>query len=221
MQGMKAIAKNYQLRVNEHSDLGIFQWKRRMGIHLAFHRNPSNIFIHALFSVMNAWAILLIAFPFQIPGLSLFSNPIDGAMLVLVTTFFIYALMDFGAALLVTLLFAVTYPLCEPTMQFLGGSTLYMIALGVFLTFLALAIQVFIGHGIAEKGIDDAVDNFKELFETKNPLFIMLLPFYTYLDLLFLGGYKPKSAEFIWSMTDELRPKLEAELKAVLNNANK
>jgi len=214
MQGMKAIAKNYQLRVNEHSDLGIFQWKRRMGIHLAFHRNPSNIFIHALFSVMNAWAILLIAFPFQIPGLSLFSNPIDGAMLVLLATFIIYAFMDFGAALVVTLLFALTYPLCEPTMQFLGDSTLYMIALGIFLTILALAIQVFIGHGVAEKGIDDAVDNFKELFETKNPLFIMLLPFYTYLDLLFIWGYKPKNAQFIWSMTDELRPKLEAELKA-------
>ena len=46
MEGMKAIAKNYGLKVNETSDLGPFEWKRRMGIHLAFHRDPVNILLH-------------------------------------------------------------------------------------------------------------------------------------------------------------------------------
>jgi len=214
MQGMKAIVKQYQLNVNETSDLGPFEWKRRMGIHLAFHRDPMNIFLHAVFSIVNAWALLLIFYPFQVPGLSVFSIPIDMAILILVATFIIYALMDIGAAILVTFAYALTYPLCAPVMELLQGSTLLMVALGVFLTFFALAIQVFIGHNIAEKGIDDAIDNFKELFESKNPLYIMVLPFYTYLDLLFLAGYKPEKAKFIWSMTEELRPKLEAEIMA-------
>mgnify|MGYP000465112980 FL=1 len=212
MQGMKAIAKQYELNVNEASDLGPFEWKRRMGIHLAFHRDPVNIFLHAAFSIVNAWAMLLIFYPFQVPGVSVFSIPIDMAMVILAATFIIYALMDVGAAILVTLAYALTYPLCAPVMALLQDSTLLMISVGVFLTFFALAVQVFIGHNIAEKGIDDAVDNFKELFESKNPLYIMVLPFYTYLDLLFLAGYKPEKAKFIWSITDELRPKLEAEL---------
>ena len=99
MEGMKAIAKNYGLKVHEKSDFGPYEWKRRMGIHLAFHRDPVNIFLHAVFSIMNAWAILLIAFPFQVPGFSIFSVPVDMAMLVLVAVLFIYALMVLRAAM--------------------------------------------------------------------------------------------------------------------------
>jgi len=214
MEGMKAIAKKYGLKVNDASDLGPFKWKRRMGIHLAFHRDPVNIFLHAVFSIVNAWALLLIFFPFQVPGLSALPMQIDFAVLLLFIVFIIYAVMDIGAAVLVTGAYALTYPLCAPVMELLQGSAGLMIALGVFLTLFSLAVQVFIGHNIAEKGIDDAMDNFKELFESKNPLYLIVLPFYTYLDLLFLVGYKAEKAKFIWSMTDELRPKLEAELVA-------
>ena len=67
-------------------------------------------------------------------------------------------------------------------------------------------------HLIAEQGIDDAMDNFAETFESKNPIYITLLPFYTYLDLMFMVGYKPTLAKFVKDITTELRPKLEAEL---------
>ena len=90
----------------------------------------------------------------------------------------------------------------------MGGSTLWMVLLGIVLTFVSLAIQVFIGHGIAEEGIDDAIENFKELFQSKNPLYIALLPFYTYLDLMFMLGYRPKLAAYVWAFTNELRPKV-------------
>jgi len=211
VEGYKAIAEQYQLKVHLDQDLGPFEWKRRMGIHLAFHQNGTNIFLHAVFSIVNAWAVLLIMFPFQIPGLTIASIPVDLAMVTLGLVFIIYALMDFRTSVLVTAAYALTYPLCAPMMEWLGGSAWLMVALGVFLTFFALAVQVFIGHGISEKGLDDATDNFKELFETKNPLYISVLPFYTYLDLLFMLGYRPELAKFIRQMTDELRPKLEAD----------
>mgnify|MGYP000090622613 FL=1 len=211
MEGMKAIAKNYDLKVNESADLGAFEWKRRMGVHLAFHRDPINILLHAVFSIVNAWALLLIFFPFQVPGFSSLPMSIDFAMLLLGVVFIIYAVLDIGAAILITGAYALTYPLCGMVMELLQGSAGLMITLGVFLTLFSLAIQVFIGHNIAEKGIDDAVENFKELFESKNPIYLILLPFYTYLDLLFMAGYKAEKAKFIWSITDELRPKLEAE----------
>ena len=206
--GMQTIAQQYNVMANQTGNHGVYEWKKRMGIHLAFHRDPTNIFIHGVFSLLNAWAVLLIAFPFSFFGLELFGVPIDMAMVTLGLIFFVYARMEVLTAVLVTAAYAATYPFCGPVMEWLGGSVLWMVVLGVVLTFLSLAIQVIIGHGVAEKGIDDAIENFKELFETKNPLYIALLPFYTYLDLMFMLGYRPKLAAYVWAFTNELRPKV-------------
>jgi uncharacterized membrane protein YGL010W len=212
MQGMKRIVEHYQLTTHESENQGVFQWKRRMGVHLAFHRDPTNIAIHAVFSVLNAWAILLLAYPFGLFELSILGAPLNLALVTLLVMFVIYACMDIGAALFTVILFALTYPLCAPVFELLNHSTVAMVLLSVFLTVLALAVQVFIGHGISEQGIDDATDNFAEMFETKNPLYITLLPFYTYLDLMLMVGYKPTLARYINDITVELRPQLEAEL---------
>lgn len=214
MSGMTSLIARYQLAVHADSDHGAFQWRRRMGVHLAFHRNPINIAIHALLSIVNAWAILLIAYPFDLFGLSVMNIPIDMAIVTLAAMFIVYARMELGGAIVTTALFAATYPLCQPTFELLDESTVLMLLLGLALTILALAVQVFIGHGIAEKGIDDALENFAETLETKNPVYIALLPFYTYLDLMFMIGYRPKQARFVDDITSELRPKLEAELIA-------
>jgi uncharacterized membrane protein YGL010W len=224
MRGMTSIVERYQLSVHANRQHGVFQWRRRMGVHLAFHRDPTNIVIHALFSIINAWAILLIAYPFGLSSLSgmnipflnvaIMNIPLDMAIITLAAMFIIYACMDVGGAIITTALFAATYPLCQPTFEMLNESTALMLLLGVVLTVLALAFQVFIGHGIAEKGIDDAVENFAETIETKNPIYIALLPFYTYLDLMFMAGYRPQQARIINDITSELRPKLESELAA-------
>ena len=209
---MKSIVARYQLTAHAQQSHGVFQWQRRMGVHLAFHQNPTNILIHAIFSVLNAWAVLLMAYPFGVFGLTIAGVPLDMAMVTLLVSFFIYARLDVGGAVVTTLLFASTYPLCPWVFELVGQSSLLMLLLGVVLTVLSLAIQVFIGHGIAEQGIDDAMDNFAETFESKNPIYITLLPFYTYLDLMFMVGYKPTLAKFVNDITTELRPKLEAEL---------
>jgi len=220
MSGMTSIVERYQLNVHADRHHGVFQWRRRMGVHLAFHRDPTNIAIHALLSIVNAWAILLIAYPFGLFGLSVMNVPIDMAIITLIGMFIVYACMDLGGAVITTALFSVTYPLCQPTFELLNESTSLMLLLGIVLTILALAVQVFIGHGIAEKGIDDAIENFAETLETKNPIYIALLPFYTYLDLMFMAGYRPQQAKIIDDITSELRPKLEAELAAEESKTN-
>ncbi len=208
MHGMKGIAAQYNVQANQSGEHGAYEWKKRMGIHLAFHRNPLNIFIHGIFSIINAWAVLLIVYPFSAFGLNIMGYSVDMALVTLLLVFIIYARMEFITAVLVTGAYGATYALCAPVMEWLGGSVMWMVALGTVLTFLSLAIQVFIGHNMAEKGIDDAVENFKELFQTKNPLYISLLPFYTYLDLMFMLGYRPKLAKYIWAFTNELRSKV-------------
>ena len=182
-----------------------------MGIHMAFHREPWNIAIHAFWSVMNAWAVLLIFYPLEIPGVSFYGLTLNGATLALLLAFSFYAFVDIPAALLTVSFYVLTYPLCGFLFIYFDGSWLLMVGAGIFLTFFSLAIQVYIGHGIAEEGIDDAFDNFKEFFVSRNPLYLALLPLYTFLDLMFRLGYRPKTARFVEEITAELRPLLEAE----------
>jgi uncharacterized membrane protein YGL010W len=201
--GWRAIAARYQLTAHTHDDCGVFDWKRRMGVHMAFHRQPINIAIHALWSLVNAWALLLIAYPLQIPALNL-----DGALLLLGAAFVLYALIDVATAVLTSVVYTLGYLACPFVMSMVGGSALAMVALGALLTAIALAVQVYIGHGVAERGVDDARENFQELFRTGNPVYLMLLPAYTYLDLLFRLGHRKDLARFVADVTDELRPRL-------------
>ena len=131
--GMAAIMDRYNLSARGDVNLGCFKWQQRMGIHLAFHRNPTNIAMHALFSIVNAWAVLLIAFPFSFSGLTLQGVPIDMAMVTLLIVFITYAAMDVGAAFVSTFLYALTYPLCQPVFNVLGESALLMALLGIIL----------------------------------------------------------------------------------------
>ncbi|MAZ89485.1 MAG: hypothetical protein CL693_17775 [Cellvibrionaceae bacterium] len=223
MGGMNSIVERYQLAVHVDRHHGVFQWRRRMGVHLAFHQDPINIAIHAIFSIVNAWAILLIAYPFSLFDIAVFNLSINMAIVTLIGMFVIYSCMDVGGAVVTTALFSATYPLCQPAFELLQESTSLMVISGIVLTIAALAVQVFIGHGISEKGIDDATENFAETLETKNPIYIALLPFYTYLDLMFMVGYRPQQARIVADITSELRPKLEAEIDTNIkeNKANK
>ena len=214
--GMQGIADKYQIRGDFTEGAGAYEWKKRMGIHLAYHRNPTNIAIHAIFSLVNAWAVLLITYPFSFFNVTLFGLPIDFAMATLLLIWVLYIRMDFLCGTLTTLAYGATYFLCAPTMALLNGEAYLMVLLGSVLTVAALAVQVYIGHSIAEDGIDDAFENFRELFQSKNPLYLALLPFYTYLDLMFMLGYRPNLSARLWAITDELRNKIlteRAELK--------
>ncbi len=217
MRGYLNIAKNYGLTAGTNENLGLFQWKRRMGIHLAFHRDPMNIFLHALFPAFNALGILMMCYPFfiELP----FNNPllpenISLALLVLAGSFLVYLLIDVLAALLVSIPVLVLYPLCQISFELLDQSVLWMALAGLTMFFVALWIQVGIGHKICEDGIGDEVENIAELFESKNPIPFIVLPVYTILDLLFMLGYRKKLSAFIWNITDELRPQLLAHIPA-------
>ena len=136
---------------------------------------------------------------------------VDLAMLLRAGLFIVYVLMDWLTALVLTALYSATYFLCPIVMDWLGGSALLMVVSRVVITAAALAVQFFIGHNIGEQGIDDAKENIQEMIAKKNPIYFMLLPFYCYLDLFFMLGYKPSEAKIIYAIMNELRPILVAE----------
>jgi uncharacterized membrane protein YGL010W len=212
MRGYLNIANNYNLIKGASGSMGLFQWKRRMGIHLAFHRDPMNIFLHAVFPVFNALGILLICYPFFIEIPMLAEQPFSIALVVLAGSFLIYALVDVLAAALVSGPVLLLYPVCQWSFELLDASILYMFALGTGMFLFALWVQVGIGHKVCENGLGDEEENIAELFESKNPIPFVLLPVYTLLDLLFMLGYRKTQANIIWGIMNELRPKLEKEL---------
>ncbi|MEH6347600.1 MAG: hypothetical protein V7785_21065 [Bermanella sp.] len=207
MRGYLNIANIYQLKAGTSQKLGLFQWQRRMGIHLAFHRDPMNIFLHTVFPVFNALGILMMCYPFFIE-LPVINETVSLALLVLMASFLLYALVDVLAAILVSAPVLLLYPLCQWSFELLGGSIFWLMIAGSLIFIIALWIQVGIGHKICENGLGDEIENIVEMFESKNPIQFIILPVYTVLDLLFMLGYRKSQGKLVWEIMNELRPKL-------------
>ncbi len=212
MRGYLNIAKNYNLKKVNSEDMGLFQWKHRMGIHLAFHRDPMNIFLHTVFPVLNALAILIMCYPLFVDIPLLADQVFSVALLVLLATFILYALVDITAAALVCAPVLLLYPVCQWSFNYLDQSVAAMLVGGAVLFLFAIWVQVGIGHKVCESGLGDEIENIVEMFESKNPIHFIILPVYTVLDLLFMVGYRKKQAKIVWDIMNELRPKLVKEL---------
>ncbi len=216
MRGYLNIANIYQLKAGTSKKLGLFQWQRRMGIHLAFHRDPMNIFLHTVFPIFNALGILMMCYPFFIE-LPVINEPVSLALLVLTASFLLYALVDILAALLVSAPVLLLYPLCQWSFELLDGSIFWLMITGSIVFLVALWIQVGIGHKICEDGLGDEVENIVEMFESKNVIPFIILPVYTVLDLLFMLGYRKSQGKLVWEIMDELRPKLMKNMASEMN----
>ena len=212
MRGYLNIAKNYNLSIGTSENMGLFDWKRRMGIHLAFHRDPMNIFLHSIFPVLNALAILMMCYPLFMTFPWLTDQPFSVALLVLLASFILYALVDVLAATLVCGPVLLLYPICQSSFLYFDQSSMAMLVSGAGLFLFALWVQVGIGHKVCESGLGDEVENIAEMFESKNPIHFIILPVYTILDLLFMMGYRKQQASIVWGIMNELRPKIVKEL---------
>ncbi len=206
MRGYKNIAEEFQITRLQHSPAGLFGWKHRMGIHLAFHTNPMNNLLHVVMPPFNTLGVLMCFYPIAVPGISIGGVEMNGALVALLGTFLIYALLDVLAAALTLAPVVLLYPLCAWTFELTGHSTVLMVVIGASIFFAALWMQVGIGHKIFEEGIGDEDENIGEVYDTFNPLYFTLLPVYSILDILFHLGYRKKTAAEIRGIAEELRP---------------
>ncbi len=157
-----------------------FDWVRRMGVHEAYHLDPTNRLIH--------W----ICIPLELAGvlklLGTIPTPFDLGLAALVVVGTIYLLADLVGGAAMTLLMLALRAAVAPLTT--GSAPLdAAIALGVFVA--AFAVQTRIGHGVFERGIDDTAMNLAELARTKNPVPVLLVFAYHALELLFAAGYRP------------------------------
>lgn len=166
---------------------GIFEWKRRMGVHLAYHQSSMNRLIH------------FICFPCQLIGLLKLLSLLpsmgewDVSLLLIIALSPIFILPEMLSGMLMVVLFmGLRFVALE-----LPGSWVGLL-MGVLFFAISFTIQTEIGHKVFEEnGRDDTEKNINELLETKNPIPFLLVFYYHVLNLLLLFGYRPKLKEEI------------------------
>ena len=160
---------------------GIFEWKRRMGVHWAYHTSSTNRLIHFL------------CIPFQLFGLikllSLLPSVAewDWALLFIIATAPLYLLPHLPAGVcMVAMLLGLRWLGLQ-----LPGSWIGLL-IGAFTLVVPFMIQTQIGHKLFEPGQrDDTEKNIKEFLATKNPIPLALIFYYHMVELWLLLGVQP------------------------------
>lgn len=178
---------------NDTPAMGFFAWKRRMGVHEAYHRHPKNRALHWAMIPFELWAVvkLLSCIPLGPFG--------DVALVVIVLIAPIYLLTEpLVGALMVLFLFG-----CRAAaLRFLPGAEGWGAAVALVVFAVTFAAQVRVGHTVYEAGLDDTEKNLAELAKTKNPVPILLVFYYHLVELVLATGYRPKLARDIRHFTE-------------------
>jgi uncharacterized membrane protein YGL010W len=165
---------------------GRFDWIRRMGVHEAYHLDPTNRLIH--------WVCIPIELAAVLKLLALAPGPLDFALVAIVAVGAIYVAADLvGGAAMIALLLGLR-GLVSPltTGRPLADAAVAALVFGAAFTF-----QTRVGHGVFERGVDDTAMNLAELARTKNPIPTLLVFAYHGFELLFALGYRPGVAQAI------------------------
>lgn len=157
-----------------------FDWVRRMGVHEAYHLDPTNRRIH--------WICIPIELAAVVKLIAAIPAPVDLGVLAIALVGLLYVLADALAGTCMVVLLLVLRAVVTPLTT---GSALLdsLLAVTVFAT--AFTIQTRLGHGVFERGIDDTEMNLAEFARTKNPIPLLLVFAYHGLELLFAAGYRP------------------------------
>jgi uncharacterized membrane protein YGL010W len=171
---------------------GFFEWKRRMGVHEAYHRDAINRVVHWVCIPLELFAVVKLLTLVPI-------GPMNAGLVAVCLVAPVYLLTDalMGAAMVAILgAFAWSAPLVLPSHPFLAAGA------AVVLFALTFGAQVGIGHRVYESGRDDTEKNIAELRRTKNPIPILLVFYYHLVELFLASGYRPALARDIHAFTE-------------------
>jgi uncharacterized membrane protein YGL010W len=174
------------LRTAAMSGSGAFEWIRRMGVHEAYHLDPTNRLIHWICIPIEIAAVLKLA--------ALIPGPIDVGLFLILTVGALYLAADLAGGAAMIALFVLLRAVVAPWTTGSGAldAAVAALAFGAAFTF-----QTRVGHGVFERGIDDTEMNLAELGRTKNPIPTLLIFAYHGFELLFALGYRPALWEAI------------------------
>jgi uncharacterized membrane protein YGL010W len=154
-----------------------------MGVHEAYHLDPTNRLIHWLCIPLELAAVVKL--------LVLVPAPFDLGLVAIGAIGLLYCAADrVGGLVMVLLLLALWLAATRVT----SGSALIDAGVAASAFALAFVFQTRVGHGVYEHGLDDTAMNLAELRRTGNPIPVLLVFYYHALELLFAVGYRPEMA---------------------------
>lgn len=171
--------------------VGIFEWKRRMGVHEAYHSSTVNRWMHwalipiELFGVISLLSTLALPVILLVSPLYLIVEPVSGSLMV---SFLLYS-----------------YKLaCSLQLSTLSSGALF------FIPFIA---QTQIAHRHFEpESRDDTELNLSEFSRTLNPVPLLLVFFYHVVEVVLAAGYRPSLRRTIEYWRDEETKKFGTNL---------
>jgi uncharacterized membrane protein YGL010W len=171
---------------------GAFGWKRRMGVHEAYHTHPLNRWMHWLCIPLELWAVVKLA------SLASFGS-FDLALVLITVLAPIYILAE---PLLGSLMVGFLVGCWRLATWLLPESPIVGAVVAVVVFAVTFGLQVAVGHGVFEQGRDDTKANLEELARTKNPIPIVLVFFYHLVEIALAAGYRPALARAIRGHTE-------------------
>ncbi len=150
--------------------MATFDWTGRMGVHQTYHRNVLNKVVHGICIPLQLWGAVHL--------LSALLNPFFVVLLLSP----LYMLCDVAAGVSFAALLVVLGFVARDA-HFLWGPVLFVVA---------NLVQTKLGHALEEECRDDTQKNIAEFKQTKNPVPLLLIFFYHWVELFFLFGYKPE-----------------------------
>jgi uncharacterized membrane protein YGL010W len=161
---------------------GAFAWKRRMGVHEAYHRSFANRVLHWICIPLELWAVVKLLSLVHIAG------PVDLALVVIVVVSPVYLATE---AFLGTLMLAFLAGCWWSAGRVFIGAPVWGGAASVALFALTFGVQVLVGHRVFERGRDDTEKNLAEFARTKNPAPLLLVFYYHLVEIALGAGYRP------------------------------
>ncbi|MBN7548405.1 DUF962 domain-containing protein [Mycobacteroides abscessus] len=159
-----------------------FDWHVRMGIHEAYHQSRGNRWVH--------WVSIPIEMFATITLLSLWrwGESIDFGLLTILALGVIYVTAE---PVLGTALSALMVAMWWLARALTPQPHLCIGILSVAVVAIAFVAQLRVGHALFEGGRDDTELNLREFKRTHNPIPLLLVFFYHYVDVAFRAGYRP------------------------------
>ena len=168
------------MKTQEDTVKGRFDWIERMGVHEAYHQNPINRWIHWICIPLELWSIIKFLSLIRFADYNL-------ALLVVLVVSLIYILVDLVAGMAMTFFLFIMLT----SAVYINMGALWKEILFSVLVFVAsFLFQTKIGHGIFEKGVDDTTRNIDEFKKNKDPIPMILIFYYHFLQILFSFGYR-------------------------------
>lgn len=168
------------MKNNVEINQGVFSWKRRYAIHRMYHKSIANQITHFIGTPLQLFSFIKLFSLFNFNGTAL-GTGCNLGLLFIAFLAFVYCRIHLFIGLFVTVYLVLSWYVAS---YILWSSLWYvniLIAAAFFI--LGVLIQVGVGHKILQKQKTNLETEFAEFFQTRDPMIIILIFFFPFLDL--------------------------------------